>query len=104
LPAPHAGCLASSADVVDPGRVNIFERWESQSAVDAFRSSGPDDEQRPAILTVSVEEYDVAGVQACSGKAQHDPAAPDRAMADEIGAAVRSNRATINPTTRELRP
>jgi quinol monooxygenase YgiN len=46
-----------SADLVDPGRVNIFERWESHSAVDAFRSSGPDDEQRPAMLTVSVEEY-----------------------------------------------
>ena len=53
------GCLdvAISADLVDPGRVTTFERWESQSAVDAFRSSGPDDEQRPAMLTVSVEEY-----------------------------------------------
>lgn len=58
------GCVdvAISADLVDPGRVNIFERWESQSAVDAFRSSGPDDEQRPAMLTVYVEEHDVAGV------------------------------------------
>src|SRR5919201_3131105 len=40
--------VRSEIDLVDPGRVNIFERWESQSAVDAFRSSGPDDEQRPA--------------------------------------------------------
>ncbi len=64
------GCLdvAICADLVDPGRVNIFERWESQSAVDAFRSSGPDDEQRPAMLTVSVEEYDVAGVRPLFGQ------------------------------------
>jgi quinol monooxygenase YgiN len=64
------GCLdvAISADLVDPGRVNIFERWESQSAVDAFRRSGPDDEQRPAMLTVSVEEYDVAGVRPLFGQ------------------------------------
>ena len=38
------GCLdvAICADLVDPGRVNIFERWESQAALETFRSSGPD--------------------------------------------------------------
>jgi quinol monooxygenase YgiN len=42
------GCLdvAICADLVDPGRVNIFERWESQAALETFRSSGPDTEQR----------------------------------------------------------
>jgi quinol monooxygenase YgiN len=42
------GCLdvAICADPVDPGRVNIFERWESQAALETFRSSGPDTEQR----------------------------------------------------------
>jgi quinol monooxygenase YgiN len=43
----------------DPGRVNSFERWESQAALETFRSSGPDTEQRPAMLTVSVHEYDI---------------------------------------------
>ncbi|MGH3453339.1 MAG: putative quinol monooxygenase [Nocardioidaceae bacterium] len=43
-----------------PGRVNIFERWESQAAVEAFRGSGPSDEQGAAILSGSVAEYDVA--------------------------------------------
>src|ERR671910_123220 len=30
-----AGCLdfAITADLIDPGRVNIFERWESQAAL-----------------------------------------------------------------------
>ena len=50
--------LAGCADLVDPGRVNIFERWESQAALETFRSSGPDTEQRRAMLTVSVQEND----------------------------------------------
>src|SRR2546421_7165516 len=41
------GCLdvAICADLVDPGRVNIFERWESQAGLETFRSSGPDTER-----------------------------------------------------------
>ena len=56
-----AGCLdfALSADLVDPGRVNIFERWESQAAVEAFRGSGPSDEQGASLRAGSVLEYDV---------------------------------------------
>ena len=35
-----AGCLdvVISADSLDPGRVNIFERWESQEVLDAWRA------------------------------------------------------------------
>lgn len=56
------GCLdfAIAADLVDHGRINIFERWESQAAVAAFRGSGPSDEQSAAMLSASVAEYDVA--------------------------------------------
>lgn len=56
-----AGCLdfAISADVLDPGRVNVFERWASQAAVEEFRGSGPSDEQGAALLSASVAEYDV---------------------------------------------
>jgi hypothetical protein len=39
------------------GRINIFERRESQAARETFRSSGPDKEQRAAMLTVAVQEY-----------------------------------------------
>jgi quinol monooxygenase YgiN len=55
------GCLdfAISADLLDPSRIDVFERWESQSAVDAFRGSGPSDEQRGSIVSASVSEYDV---------------------------------------------
>lgn len=50
------GCLdvAICANLVDHGRVNI--------------SSGPDTEQRPAMLTVYVQEYDIADVRPVFGK------------------------------------
>jgi quinol monooxygenase YgiN len=36
-------CLdfAITADLIDPGQVNILERWESQAAVETFRRSAP---------------------------------------------------------------
>jgi quinol monooxygenase YgiN len=59
------GCLdfAITADLVDAGRIDIFERWESRAAVEAFRGSGPSDEQSAAMLGASVAEYDVADVR-----------------------------------------
>lgn len=58
-----AGCVdfALSADLIDPGRINIFERWESQAAVEAFRGSGTSEEQGASIRAASVAEYDVEG-------------------------------------------
>jgi quinol monooxygenase YgiN len=57
-----AGCLdfAISADLLDSSRINIFERWESSASVEAFRGSGPSDEQAKEILSASVSEFDIA--------------------------------------------
>jgi quinol monooxygenase YgiN len=60
--------VAFSADPIDPGRVNIFERWESQEALETFRGSGPGNEQGAAMLSVSVAEYDIADVRPVFGK------------------------------------
>jgi quinol monooxygenase YgiN len=59
-----AGCLdfAITADLIDPGRVNLFERWESQAAVETFRSA-PRNKQAAAMLSASVAEYDIADVR-----------------------------------------
>jgi len=63
-----ASTVAICADLVDPGRVNILERWESQAALERFRSSGPDTGQRRTMLTVSVQQYDIADVRAVFGE------------------------------------
>lgn len=59
------GCLdfAITADLLDAGRIDVFERWESQAAVEAFRGGGPSDDQGAAMRSASVAEYDVAGVR-----------------------------------------
>ena len=64
------GCpdFAITADLLDPGRVKLTERWESQAAVETFRRSGPDNKQRAAMLSVSVAEYDIADVRPLFGK------------------------------------
>jgi quinol monooxygenase YgiN len=59
------GCLdfVISADLLDCDRINIFERWESQAAVEAFRNSGPGEDQSGAMCSASIAEYDVAGAR-----------------------------------------
>jgi quinol monooxygenase YgiN len=60
--------FAITADLIDPGRVNLFERWESQAAVKAFRRSAPHTKQGVAMLSTSVAEYDIADVRSLSRK------------------------------------
>ena len=59
------GCrdFAISADLVDPGRINIFEQWDSRAAVETFRGEGPSDEQGAAIVSAFVAEYDVGDIR-----------------------------------------
>ena len=59
------GCLdfTIAADLVDPGRIDVFERWESQADVEVFRGSGPSEDQGAAMLSASVAEYDVASAR-----------------------------------------
>ena len=54
------GCLdfALSPDLVEPGRINVFERWDSRESVEAF-GSGPDSAHLAALLDVQVHEYTV---------------------------------------------
>ncbi|MCW2760300.1 MAG: hypothetical protein JWR85_501 [Marmoricola sp.] len=56
------GCLdfALSADLVDVGRINVFERWETEEAVNDFRGAGVGDDQSSMILGADVREFAVA--------------------------------------------
>ena len=65
--APGCHDFAITADLVDPGRIDVYERWESTAAVEAFRDGGPSGEQRAAIRSASVVEYEVAGARTLSG-------------------------------------
>jgi quinol monooxygenase YgiN len=73
-----AGCLdiAITADLVDPGRVDIFERWESRAALEAFRRSGPPFEQAAMILSVSAAEYDVVDARPLFDRTHQEGATP----------------------------
>ena len=55
------GCLDFSitADPIEPNRVIVYERWDSQEAVERFRGDGPGDAQLPAIRAGRVSEYDI---------------------------------------------
>ena len=56
------GCIdfQLSADPLDGGRINVFEQWESAAAVEAFRGSGPSDEQQAMIKEARVFQHEVS--------------------------------------------
>lgn len=56
-----AGCLdfALSPDLIDPGQINVFERWTDEETLLGFRGSGPSDDQNDAIRDADVREFRV---------------------------------------------
>lgn len=59
--APGCHDFTISADLLDPARINVFERWDSRNAVEAFRGSGPSGDQGDMIVSASAAVYDVSG-------------------------------------------
>ena len=59
------GCLdfALSADLLDPGRVNVLERWSSAACVEEFRGAGTPGEQAALLLDAEVSQFEVSGEQ-----------------------------------------
>ena len=62
------GCLdfVQAADPIDPERINIFERWESDGDLERFRASGEPGEEDPAVpplRTAHVRKYRIAAVE-----------------------------------------
>ena len=56
------GCLDFhiSADPIEPDRINVYEQWETVEAVEAFRGSGPSDDQGQKIHDAAVFQHTVA--------------------------------------------
>ncbi|MEV0222570.1 antibiotic biosynthesis monooxygenase family protein [Streptomyces sp. NPDC050704] len=61
-----AGCLdfVLAADPVEADRVNVYERWESDAELAAFRGAGPEPEQAAAIRDADVRKYRISAVEA----------------------------------------
>ncbi|WP_208602939.1 putative quinol monooxygenase [Micromonospora chaiyaphumensis] len=62
--APGCVDFAVSADLVEPGRINVYERWESDEQLLDFRGSGPDGQQAAMILGAEVHRFRISGVEA----------------------------------------
>jgi len=56
------GCIdfSLSPDLLDPGRINVFEQWESTDAVERFRGSGPSDDQQTIMVEAHVVQHEIA--------------------------------------------
>ena len=56
------GCIDFhlSPDPLEVDRINVFEQWDSVEAVEAFRGSGPSDEQQTAIRDAHVFQHELA--------------------------------------------
>lgn len=59
------GCLdfALTADLLDPGRINVYERWESDDDLHRFRGSGPAPEQTAQIRDAEVRKYRISAIE-----------------------------------------
>lgn len=53
-----------SGDLVDPTRVNVYERWVSRAAVERFRGDGVGDDQTSMIVDAEVTEHEVTSDRA----------------------------------------
>ena len=59
------GCLdfVQAADPLDPSRINIFERWETEDHLLAFRGAGVPSSDSPPIQSASVMRYIISAVE-----------------------------------------
>ena len=62
------GCLdfVQSADPTDPGRINIYERWDTDESLMSFRTSGNDSDApmpTPDVLGAEVAKYRISAVE-----------------------------------------
>jgi quinol monooxygenase YgiN len=62
--APGCHDFTQSADPVEPDRILVFERWESDEALLAFREAGGPPLDLPPLLSADVRKYRIAAVEA----------------------------------------
>lgn len=59
------GCadFVVAADPLEPDRINVYEKWESEEALLAFRGSGPDNEMSSAIVHAAVFRHIISSTE-----------------------------------------
>ncbi len=65
--APSCLDFVQAADPLDPERIHIFERWESDEDLQRFRTSGEPGAPQPDlpdVLSAQVRKYRIAAVEA----------------------------------------
>ena len=60
-----AGCLdfVQAADPLDPGRINVFERWASEDDLLTFRGAGQPATDSPPIQSADVKRYVISAIE-----------------------------------------
>ena len=60
-----AGCFdfVQAADPLDPSRINIFERWDTEEKLLAFRGEGQPASDSPPIQSADVKRYIISSVE-----------------------------------------
>ena len=55
---PGCADFGLSADLVDPRRINVYERWTDVDALQGFRGAGSSEEQNGQIRDAEVREFE----------------------------------------------
>lgn len=64
--APGCQDFVQSADSIDPERINIYERWDTDELLMAFRASGEESGEplpMPDLLGAEVAKYRISAVE-----------------------------------------
>ena len=61
--APGCVDFHLSADAIEPGRINVYEQWESDAELEQFRGAGADPGQLAQIRDASVQRYRISSIE-----------------------------------------
>jgi hypothetical protein len=48
---------------LEPGRINVYERWSTDADLERFRGDGPSDEQASQIIGADVKRYRISSTE-----------------------------------------
>jgi quinol monooxygenase YgiN len=57
-----SGCLefVVAADPIEPDRINVYEQWESEAQLEAFRGEGPGPDLMSDIVSADVSRHQIS--------------------------------------------